>query len=165
MTAPTRSCCPLIYKGQKYFVQPTHRNYCPCTRNGMYLPRNTITQHTTTHMSRRRPTLQRLWPSLSMGRLLAPPTNGAAASYWSHARLEASVALSPLLVPSFGAPKCNPSKNRERGGALALGGCRLMMANNNQLGVGGCGRRGVGEEVRWAGSAWGDLVSLFRALN
>jgi hypothetical protein len=151
--------------GQKCFVQPTHRNFCPCTINGMYLPRNTNTQHTTTNMSRRRSTLQGLWPSLSMGCLLAPPTNGATASYWSHARLEVPVVLSPLLVPSFGAPKSNPSKNREKGGALALGGCRLMMANNNQLGVGGHGRRGVGEEARWAGSAWGDLVPSFGASN
>ncbi len=89
-----------------------------------------------------------------MGRLSAPSTNGAAASYRSHARLEALVALSPLLVPSFGAPKRNPSKNRKRGRALALGGRHLMMANNNQLGVGGRGRRGVGEEAHWAGSAW-----------
>ncbi len=100
-----------------------------------------------------------------MGRLSAPPTNGAATSYRSHARLEASVLLSPLLVPSFGAPKRNPSKNRERGGALALGGRRLMMANNNQLGVVGRGRRGVGEEARWAESVRGDLVPSFGASN
>ncbi len=36
---------------------------------------------TTTNMSRCRPTLQRLWPSPSMGRSLAPPTHGAVAPY------------------------------------------------------------------------------------
>ena len=44
-------------------------------------------QHTTTNMSHHCPTLQPCWPSLSMGRLLAPPTNGAAASSCSYARL------------------------------------------------------------------------------
>jgi uncharacterized integral membrane protein len=36
---------------------------------------------TTTNMSCCRPTLQRLWPSPSMGRSAAPPTHGAAAPY------------------------------------------------------------------------------------
>ena len=40
---------------------------------------NTTTQHTTTNMSRCRPTHQRLWPSLSMGRPAAPLNHGAAA--------------------------------------------------------------------------------------
>jgi len=44
---------------------------------------NTTTQpqHTTINMSRCRPSLQRLWPSPSMGRPAAPPTHGAAAPY------------------------------------------------------------------------------------
>ena len=48
----------------------------------------------------------------------------------------------------FGAPKQTPSKNREKDGALALGGCCLTMTHNNQLGVGGRGGRDVGEEAR-----------------
>jgi len=48
----------------------------------------------------------------------------------------------PLLVHLFGAPKCNPLKNRERGGALALGGRHLMTKHNNQPKVGGSGRGG-----------------------
>ena len=42
---------------------------------------NTTTQpqHTTTNMSHCRPTLQRLWPSPSMGRAVAPLNHGAAA--------------------------------------------------------------------------------------
>ena len=40
------------------------------------------------------------------------------------------------MVPLFGALKHNPSKNRERGRALALGGFHLIMANNNQPKVG-----------------------------
>ena len=38
-------------------------------------------QHTTTNMSRRRPTLQQLWPSLSMPTSAMEPNLGAAAPY------------------------------------------------------------------------------------
>ena len=41
----------------------------------------TLPQHTTTKMSHCCPTLQRLWPSPSMGRPAAPLTHGAAAPY------------------------------------------------------------------------------------
>ena len=94
-------------------------------------------QHTTTNMSRRRPTLQRRWPSLSMGRLSAPPTNGAAASYRSHTRRQWSGLAAQWLVYLFGAPKRDASTNREMGGALDLGGRCLMMAYNNQPRIGG----------------------------
>ncbi len=93
----------------------------------------TQAQHTTTNMSRRRPTLQRCLLSLSMGRLSAPPTNGAAASYRSHVRHPWSGLAAWWLVCLFGAPKRDASKNREMGGALDLGDRRLMMAYNNQL--------------------------------
>ena len=83
-------------------------------------------------MSRHRPTLQWRWPFLSRGRLSAPSTNGAAASYRSHARHPCSGLAARLLVCLFGAPKRDASKNREMGGALDLGGRRLMMAYNNQ---------------------------------
>ena len=57
--------------------------------------------------------------------------------------------LSPPLVPLFGAPKRDPSKNREMGRALALGGRRPIMKNNNQLVVEFRGGIDVGEEARW----------------
>ena len=40
-----------------------------------------------------------------------------------------------------------------------------MMADNNQHGVGGSDKGDVRAEARWAGSVWGDLVSLFGASN
>jgi hypothetical protein len=111
-------------------------------------------QHTTTNMSRRRPTLQRRWPSLSMGRLSAPPTNGAAASYRSHKRRPCSGLAARWLVCLFaGAPKRGASKNREMGWALDLGGRRLMMAYNNQPRIGGCDNRDVRAGARGQESA------------
>ena len=41
------------------------------------------------------------------------------------------------LAHLFGAPKRNPLKNREKGGALALGGRRFVNRHNNQLKVSG----------------------------
>ena len=73
----------------------------------------------------------------------------------------ASGLLSTPLVPLFGAPKSDPSKNREMGGALALGGRRSSMKNNNQLGVCVCSGRDVGEEARGWESVWGDTVPCF----
>jgi hypothetical protein len=43
---------------------------------------------------------------------------------------------SPWLVPLLGAPKCDPSENRERDGVSALGGCCLDVKRNNQPKVG-----------------------------
>jgi hypothetical protein len=122
-------------------------------------------QHTTTNMSRRRPSLQRRWPSLSMGRLLAPPTNGATASYRSHARRPWSGLAARWLVCLFGVPKRDASKNREMGGALDLGGCHLMMAFNNQPRIGRSGNGDVRVEARGRESAWGDTVPSFGASN
>jgi hypothetical protein len=118
-------------------------------------------QHITTNMSRRRPTLQQCWPSLSMGRLLAPPSNGAAASYCSHARHPWSGLVARWLVCLFGAPKRDASKNREMGVALDLGDRRLMMAYINQPRIGG---HDIGD-VRAGESAWGDTVPAFGASN
>jgi hypothetical protein len=111
-------------------------------------------QHTTTNMSRRRPTLQRRWPSLSMGRLSAPPTNSAAASYRSHKRRPCSGLAARWLVCLFaGAPKRDALKNREMGGALDLGGRRLMMAYNNQPRIGGRDNRDIRAGARGHESA------------
>ena len=115
-------------------------------------------QHTTTNMSHSRPTLQRRWISLSMGRLSAPPSNGAAASYRSHARHPWSGLVARWLVCLFGVPKREASKNREMGGALDLGGRRLMMAYNNQPRIGGSNNGDVRAEARGWESAWGDTV-------
>ncbi len=67
------------------------------------------------------------------------------------------------LVPLFGAPKRDPSKNRETGGALALGGRHSRMKNNNQLVVSVRSGLDVGEEARWGKSVWGDTVPSFGA--
>ena len=52
------------------------------------------------------------------------------------------------LVCLFGAPKRDASKNREMGGALDLGGRRLVMAYNNQHRIGGCNNGDVRVETR-----------------
>ncbi len=70
---------------------------------------------------------------------------------------------SPSSAPLFGAPKRDPSKNREMGGALALGGRRSMTVTNNQPIGGGSGRGYVWVEVRGWESAWGDTVPSFEA--
>ena len=122
-------------------------------------------QHTTTNMSHHRPILQWHWPSLSMGRLSAPSTNGAAASYRSHARRPCSGLAARWLVCLFGAPKRDASKNREMGGALDLGGRRLMMAYSNQPRIGRRDNGDVRAEARGRESAWGDTVPAFGASN
>ena len=121
--------------------------------------------HTTTNMSRHRPTLQRRWPSLSMGRLSVPPTNGAAASYRSHARRPWLGLAARWLVCLFGAPKRDASKNREMDGALDLGGRHLIMAYNNQPRIGGSNNGDVRAEAHGRESAWGDTVPSFGASN
>ena len=68
-----------------------------------------------------------------MGRAAAPPNHGAtttqhhadAASYRSRARYRWFAFLGGVEVAE--------SKNRERGGALALGGRLLMKTRNNQM--------------------------------
>ena len=76
-----------------------------------------------------------------------------------------SGSAAPWLAPLFGEPMQAPSKNREEGRALALGGRRLMMANNYQPDSGRSGRGGVRAEARWAGSMWGDAITSYGASN
>ncbi len=76
-------------------------------------------------------------------------------------RRVASGSLSPPLVLLFGAPKSDPSKISEMGGALALGGRCSLMKNNNQLGVCVCSGRDAGEEAPGWESVWGDTVPCF----
>jgi hypothetical protein len=116
-------------------------------------------------MSRRRPTLQWCRPSLSMGRLSTPPTNGAGASYRSHARHPWSGLAARWLICLFGVPKRDASKNREMDGALDLDGRRLMMAYNNQPRIGGRDNGDVRAEARGRESAWGDTVPSFGVSN
>ena len=71
--------------------------------------------------------------------------------------------LSLPLVSLFGAPKRDPSKNRETGRALALGGRGLIMITNNQPIVGGSGRGDVWVVARGWESVWGDTVPSFEA--
>jgi len=72
----------------------------------------------------------------------------------------------PQLVPLFWLPKYNPSTNRERGGALALGGRRSFeLLSNNQPKVSGSLR---GDDIAEAGgedSAGGHTVQSFGAAN
>jgi hypothetical protein len=75
------------------------------------------------------------------------------------------VALSTPLYPLFGESKRNPLKNREGGGALALGGRRLMMQRNNLPKVGGSSRWYVIAERVGGGSARGYTVQSFGAAN
>jgi hypothetical protein len=51
------------------------------------------------------------------------------------------------------------------GGALDLGGRRLMMAYSNQPIIGGSDNGDVRAEARGQESAWEDTVSLFGASN
>ncbi len=110
-------------------------------------------QNTTANMSRRCPSLQRRWPSHFIGRLSAPPTNGATASYRSYVRRPWSGLAARWLVCLFGAPKRDASKNKEMGGALDLGGRHLMMAYNNQSRIGGSNNGDVRAEARGQESA------------
>jgi hypothetical protein len=70
---------------------------------------------------------------------------------------------SPSSAPLFGAPTRDPLKNREMGGASALGGrCSMTVTNNQPIG-GVSGRRYVWVEARRRESAWGDTVPSFGA--
>jgi hypothetical protein len=101
----------------------------------------TTTQNTktkTTNMSQHSPTTQPRCPLpprqlLTWPQILVPPL-----PLWAHARRPVAVSHSPLSVPLFGVQTYTPSKNREKIGALALGGCRSIGRYNNQprLGVG-----------------------------
>ena len=69
------------------------------------------------------------------------------------------------MVPLFGASQRNPSKNRERGGALALGGRQSFELSNNQPKVSGSVR---GDDIAEAGgeeSAGGYTVQSFGVAN
>jgi hypothetical protein len=115
-------------------------------------------------MSRCRPALQRLCP-LSMGRAPVPPNHGATASYRLMQSAGHQVWRCGCWFPCLGCQH-KPHKNREKGGALALGGHQSSKkCLNNQLIVGGSSMGDVRAEVRRAGSVWGDIVQSFGVVN
>jgi hypothetical protein len=59
--------------------------------------------------------------------------------------------------PCLGHQKCNPSKNRERDGVLALGGRRSDVKRNSQPKVGVSGEGIMIEETRSRQNVWGTL--------
>jgi hypothetical protein len=72
----------------------------------------------------------------------------------------ASGALSLLFVPSFGAPKCNTSKIRERDVTSALGGHLLVRHHNNQPKVGVHGTRNIGKGAQPGKNVWGGCHTI-----
>jgi hypothetical protein len=68
--------------------------------------------------------------------------------------------LWPLFYPLFGAPKCNPLKNRERDEVLALGGRCLDIKCNNQLKVGISSGGDFIEEMQLGQNVWGGCHTI-----
>ncbi len=93
------------------------------------------------------------------------PNQWRHSSLWSHARRLWLGLAEQWLVHLFGAPNEDTSTNREIRQALALGGRRTIMRDNNQLGVGGHIRRDVGEEARGSCSMQGGGVQSFEVTN
>ena len=77
---------------------------------------------------------------------------------------ECAIGFDSAMVGSlvWGA-NASPIKNREEGRALAIGGRRLMMANNNQPASGRSDRGDVRAEACWVGSMWGDTITSYGA--
>ncbi len=73
--------------------------------------------------------------------------------------------LAVLVGSHLGHQNKPHQKNREENGASALGGRRLLVTHNNQLGVGGRGRRDVGEEARGGWNVWEGGVQSLEATN
>ncbi len=81
-----------------------------------YSTTKTQPQHTTTNMSRCRPTLWRLWPSISMATATTAVALDSAAPYRPMQGARHRVRRSCCLFPCLGAPMQAPSNNGERGG-------------------------------------------------
>ncbi len=95
----------------------------------------------------------------------APPDLGAVPLLWVCAGREPSGSRSPLFFPLFGAPKRNPSNNREGRCALALGDRHFNDTHNNQTQDGFHVTVDVGEDALLGWSVWGDVVSSLGAAN
>ncbi len=67
--------------------------------------------------------------------------------------------------PIVGGNKFNAKKISNSKYTVALGGRHLLATHNNQLGVGGLGRRDVGEEARGGWNVWEGGVQLLQATN
>jgi hypothetical protein len=93
------------------------------------------------------------------------PAVGSATPYGSRAGTWRLVIARHAGWFPFGTPKLTTSKNREENGALALGGRRLSATHNNQLGVGGRGRRDIGEETPGGWNVWEGGVQSLEAMN
>ena len=121
------------------------------------------TKHTTTNMSRRQPTLQRIchlstwqhqpWPQILTQRYLRV-----------RCRCPVAGSRSPLHVPSFGVPTHTPSKNRAMVVVLTFGGCHFMIRHNNQPDSRWSGRGCAWAEAR-GGGTWGGAIPSFGLSN
>ncbi len=67
--------------------------------------------------------------------------------------------------PIVGGNKFNAKKISNLKYTAALGGHRLLATHNNQLGVGGHGRRDVGEKARGGWNVWEGGILLLEATN
>ena len=132
------------------------------------LLRATTQNTTTTHNNQHEPPPP--YPSAALALSLHDnirhgPKSWRRCSLWAHTKLAASVALSPLLVPLFGVPKHNPSKNRERCGVSALGGRCSDIRRNNQPKVRNHGGGVFERAPDLDGTCGSDTVPSFGAVN
>jgi hypothetical protein len=63
-------------------------------------------------------------------------------------------------APLVGMPNKDASKNKERDGSLALGGCHWVVRHNNQPIVGGSDRRDDGEDAGQGGVYGGGVFLI-----
>ena len=108
-------------------------------------------------MNHRRPTLQRFSTPISIGRAAVPPTNGAANPYGPAQDAHCRVWRRYDWFACLGRRK-ETHKKKEKHGALALGGCHLVITHNNQPIVGRSSRGDVGEKARVGQSIWEGVV-------
>ena len=124
---------------------------------------NTTTQHTTTNMSRCRPTLQRLWPSPSMGRAAAPSNHGAAAPQHHAQAASRRACVRCCWFACLEGQKQRDQKIEGGGGAWALNVAIVLQIKTQQshkIDVSNGG--GVREDARLGRNAWGCTVSSVR---
>ncbi len=133
-------------------------------KTGLSQPQHT-TQHTTTKMSRCHPTLHQLCPLSPRAEYRCPQAMVLRLPMVPRKAPVVGLGGAMAGLPVCGVPYEDTSKNREIRQALALGGCRSMMRDNNQLGVGGRVRRDVGEEACGSCSVWGRGVQSFEVTN
>jgi hypothetical protein len=127
------------------------------------LPRATTQNTTITHNNQHE--LPPPYPSAALalslhGCILHGPKSWCCCLLWVRQWHNALGALLPLFYPLFWAPKCNPSKNRERDGVLALGGRRsVFYTTTNQKTVSAVGR-GFKKRRDWGGTCGGQCLPV-----